>query len=474
MNMMKQSDKKRCYHRTFFVLLFLCACLMLLRQPVETNAAATGFQTVNGKTYYIDSNGEKHKGFLSLNGNTYYFDEKTGVQLKGFMYDSSGKILRYFTKGKGIMVTGFLKNSSGKTRYFDTKTGLMQTGWMQDSSGYKYCFSSSSGYMFTGWKTNTRGYKRYFNLSNGRMLTGWKKSSSGQYRYFNTSTGYLSTGLKKIGNYYYYFNTKTGYRYQGGWLDIGSNRYYFSKNNGKAKTGWVNAGSRKYYFSSKGVLYRNKTAVISGVKYSFNEKGYATEVTEDYTYEQTGSNIRVYDKKYNRYYYLTNEYLSHPGVATGAVTDRDLLAAICESEAGDQGHVGMVAAALCVLNRTIDPNREFPSNVRHVIYQALNSGSAYGQYSVVSNGSLLKKLSGQYYNRTAAYQAADAALEIYNNYLLKGKPRTLTGFMVNGQQLEDFTYKYFMMESSFWNQPLNFNKVNYTIYRDHVFFVDWV
>ena len=125
----------------------------------------------------------------------------------------------------------------------------------------------------------------------------------------------------------------------------------------------------------------------------------------------------------------------------------------------------MEAVALCVLNRTIKADKEFPSSVRYVIYQ----GTTFPQYSVVTDGALLKRLNGQFENRELAYSAAQKALIVFNDYVLNNKKRVINGF-----QTKDFNYMYFMMDSSFWKQPLSFDKVEYEQYKDHIFFVDWV
>ena len=151
------------------------------------------------------------------------------------------------------------------------------------------------------------------------------------------------------------------------------------------------------------------------------------------------------------------------GVADGTKSDLDILAAVCEAEAGDQGIAGMKAVALCLLNRTLD--KEFPSSVRYVLYQ----GTTFPQYSVVTNNQLLKRLNGQFIDRASAYEAAQQALDSFNAYVLNGTPRTVSGI-----KAKDFNYKYFMMTSAFWKQPLNFKKVVYETYKDHTFFVDWV
>lgn len=76
----------------------------------------------------------------------------------------------------------------------------------------------------------------------------------------------------------------------------------------------------------------------------------------------------------------------------------------------------MEAVALCVLNRTIKTDKEFPSTIRGVIYENIGS-STTAQYSVVRDGALLKRLNGNFENRTLAYQAAREAMTIFNNYV---------------------------------------------------------
>lgn len=450
--------------RVLLILALAAAAYLALPQTGrEVKAASGGFQTINGKTYYIKSDGEKAKGWLTLNGKKYYFNTKTGVQLKGWQYNAAGQKIRYFTSGAGYMVTGFLTDNSGNTRYFKPSDGLLVRGWMKDSSGYKYYFTSGSGIMAKGWLADAKGQKRYFSKASGRMLTGWQVSTADNYRYFKKDTGVMFTGLKKVSGYYYFFNKSTGVRCQKGFYTIGDKTYYFNPKNGRAQTGWLTLDGKKYYFDSTGVMYAERTATISGVNYSFDKDGVASE--SELSYTMSGDNVKIYDSTNKKYYYLMKEFLEHPGVASGEAKDRDILAALCEAEAGDQGLVGMEAVALCILNRTIIPTKEFPSSLRMVIYQ----GKSFAQYSVVTNGALEKRLKGQFENRTLAYKAADAALELFQDYLQKGTPRTLKGF-----DRKDFNFMYFMMESSYYAQPLNFEKVDHFLYKDHMFFVDWV
>ena len=428
------------------VCLLLAGCAFFSHSATEVQAATAGFKTVGGKTYYIKSDGSKQKGWLTLGKYKYYFNKTTGVQVKGWL-NVNGQKTYYFTSQKGAMVTGWLTDSRKRKRYFDPKTGKLTRGWMKNSKGEKYYFTSGEGIMATGWLKNSKGQKRYFHRTSGVMATGWLKNTSKNISYyFDPETGYMTTG----------------------WRRISGKKYYFSTSNGSMATGLKTIDGKKYYFKTDGSMAFSTTVTVSGVTYIISSTGVATVKTSHSNQNLSNGNVKVYDTQNSRYYTMVKEYKTHPGIANGKTTDEALLAALCESEAGDQGKIGMEAVALCVLNRTIKKDKEFPSTVRGVIYESMVNGT-YPQYSVVRDGALLKRLNGNFENRTLAYQAAKKAMTIFNNYVKNGKSRTLTGF-----KQKDFNYMYFMMNSSFKKQPLTFSKVKYEVYKDHTFFVDWV
>lgn len=428
------------------VCLLLVGCAFFSHSATEVQAATAGFKTVGGKTYYIKSDGSKQKGWLTLGKYKYYFNKTTGVQVKGWL-NVNGQKTYYFTSQKGAMVTGWLTDSRKRKRYFNPKTGKLTRGWMKNSKGKKYYFTSGEGIMATGWLKNSKGQKRYFHSTSGVMATGWLKNTSKNISYyFDPETGYMTTG----------------------WRRISGKKYYFSTSNGSMATGLKTIDGKKYYFKTDGSMAVSTTVTVSGVTYIISSTGVATVKTSHSNQNLSNGNVKVYDTQNSRYYTMVKEYKTHPGIANGKTTDEALLAALCESEAGDQGKIGMEAVALCVLNRTIKKDKEFPSTVRGVIYESMVNGT-YPQYSVVRDGALLKRLNGNFENRTLAYQAAKKAMTIFNNYVKNGKSRTLTGF-----KQKDFNYMYFMMNSSFKKQPLTFSKVKYEVYKDHTFFVDWV
>lgn len=422
---MKNFRTRKWLKGLILVALLFTGCMFLSNSTTEVQAATAGFKTIGGKTYYIKSDGSKQKGWLTLGKYKYYFNKTTGVQVKGWL-SVSGKKTYYFTSKKGAMVTGWMTDSKKHKRYFNPKTGKLTRGWMKNSKGQKYYFTSGEGVMATGWMKNSKGQKRYFYSNSGVMATGWLKNTSKNITYyFDTDTGYMYTGLNRI-------------------------------------------SGKLYYFKSNGVMAVSTTVSVNGVTYSISATGVATAKTSKPNVNVSNGNVKVYDNTNSRYYTMVKEYKSHPGIANGKTTDEALLAALCEAEAGNQGKIGMEAVALCVLNRTIKSDKEFPSTIRGVIYENIGS-STTPQYSVVRDGALAKRLNGTFENRTLAYQAAREAMTIFNNYVKTGKARTLSGF-----KKKDFNYMYFMMNSAFKKQPLTFSKVEYEVYKDHTFFVDWV
>ncbi len=422
---MKNFRTRKWLKGLILVALLFTGCMFLSNSTTEVQAATAGFKTIGGKTYYIKSDGSKQKGWLTLGKYKYYFNKTTGVQVKGWL-SVSGKKTYYFTSKKGAMVTGWMTDSKKHKRYFNPKTGKLTRGWMKNSKGQRYYFTSGEGVMATGWMKNSKGQKRYFYSNSGVMATGWLKNTSKNITYyFDTDTGYMYTGLNRI-------------------------------------------SGKLYYFKSNGVMAVSTTVSVNGVTYSISATGVATAKTSKPNVNVSNGNVKVYDTTNSRYYTMVKEYKSHPGIANGKTTDEALLAALCEAEAGNQGKIGMEAVALCVLNRTIKSDKEFPSTIRGVIYENIGS-STTPQYSVVRDGALAKRLKGTFENRTLAYQAAREAMTIFNNYVKTGKARTLSGF-----KKKDFNYMYFMMNSAFKKQPLTFSKVEYEVYKDHTFFVDWV
>ena len=79
---MRRSLWKRCLRMCLLVMLICIGYAVLPSAAQEANAAAYGFRTTKGNTYFYDKNGKKHKGWLTYKGNKYYFDKRQGFSLR--------------------------------------------------------------------------------------------------------------------------------------------------------------------------------------------------------------------------------------------------------------------------------------------------------------------------------------------------------------------------------------------------------
>ena len=166
-------------------------------------AIVTGWQTVNGKKYYYDSNGNKVTGWQRID-KLYYFD------------------------GSGVMATNW-QTIGGKTYYFGSD-GVLRKG-MKEIDGKKYYFETSDGSLST---------KKDF------------ITTSSNNTYYLQGDGTVATGIKTINGKTYYF-AASGVMQKSKWVTVSGKKYYL-KADGMAATGWKKLSGYRYYFGSNGVL----------------------------------------------------------------------------------------------------------------------------------------------------------------------------------------------------------------------------
>ncbi len=172
----------------------------------------TGWLTLNSNKYYLLSDGKRASGWQEIESYWYYFNEDGIMQRYWIEVDGS----KYYTDYNGRRLTGF-RTINGVTYYFN-EDGIMLTGW-QDIGNYRYYFNED-GSRANGW-TVLDGNTYYFN-SNYGMYTEWRTIDGSRY-YFGLD-GIRVYGWQQISNYWYYFNDNGVM--QTGWLDLDGHRYY--------------------------------------------------------------------------------------------------------------------------------------------------------------------------------------------------------------------------------------------------------
>lgn len=139
------------------------------------------FQTISGKTYFVDKEGNKIAGWVKKDGKWYHFNNKTAVMNKGFFKEAGNKF------------------------YLNPKTGEMTSGWFT-VSGKSY-LAKGDGVVVTN-QIYTDGVKSYFFNKSGKRKNGWVTYKKAKY-YFSKTKGMLK-GKQKIKGKRYTFSKKTG------------------------------------------------------------------------------------------------------------------------------------------------------------------------------------------------------------------------------------------------------------------------
>lgn len=204
---------------------------------------ATGFQKINGATYYLNSDGviQEYTGWVTIEGKAYYFNEKHQIasqNINGWkMIDGNWY---WFENGK--TATGW-RSIGGKWYYMDPQNGIMKTGFFTDTAGNKYYCDSSGAMVGGGW--HKLGSSWYWMHNSGAIAVGWLKQGNTWY-YLDPANGAMKTGWYLDGSTWYYSDASGAM--QTGWIKLGNTWYYLS-GSGAMKTGWLKYGSTWYYLN---------------------------------------------------------------------------------------------------------------------------------------------------------------------------------------------------------------------------------
>ena len=223
-----------------------------------------GWEKVDGKWYYIDTNGEYLKSvFRLIDDNIYCFNEDGSLKYGWWKFLNAWF---YSDKSTGAAVKDKWVQDGGSWYYFDGYA--MKTSW-KELDGIKYYFDKSSGKMVTGWKEIDGSW--YLFSGSGAMLTGWQKSGNTWY-YLDKETGAMVTGWLKDGNNWYYLKSNgamaAGEWCEGYWLNANGTWTY------PHKATWRKTNNKWWFGDDSGWYAKSETLTIDGKSYTFDAKGY--------------------------------------------------------------------------------------------------------------------------------------------------------------------------------------------------------
>ena len=272
----------------------------------------TGFLTLNGKTYYLQSSGAMKTGWQKISNTWYYFDSSGAMVSNGwrwinskcYYFDKNGKMAvdtwigEYYVDASGAWVKDKQKEtdkwiqSSGRWWYRHADGSYTRSGW--EYIGGKWYYFDQNGWMVTGWqKVKGSWYymesngamvssdwkwinsKCYYFDKNGKMAANtwidgsyvdasgaWVKDkkqepdkwirSSGRWWYRHGDGTYIRSDWEYIGNKWYYFD-QNGWMITG-WQKVSGSWYYMEGNGARVADGWKWINNKCYYFDKNGKM----------------------------------------------------------------------------------------------------------------------------------------------------------------------------------------------------------------------------
>ena len=287
----------------------------------EDGSRAVGETDINGTTYLFAPNGFQQVGWQTVNGNRFYYDPETGKPVFGNLHWRGAD---YYIAEDAGKCTAPAETDSG--RILPDTQGILQSGWCRYDGNWYYagengvlaagetvidgtpCLFDASGALRTGFQTDSAGVTRYYDpqfdaAETPLLRTGWLTDDSATY--YLDADGSLHTGLLTVNGNIYGFDAEG--RQQTGWQTVDDAKYYFD-DNARAVRGIVQIDGDTYYFDTFGRMQTG--AQDLGVPYFFDTDGrridgwHDTEAGKTYCDPLTGETVSGWQTIGGKQYYF--------------------------------------------------------------------------------------------------------------------------------------------------------------------------
>ena len=300
--------------------------------------------------YYVDNDGKPLKGSQTINNVPVYFDPYGGRQAKGvfgndgYFYDKDSGAKVYLGTNRYVQVNDnwYYVNAEGKILKgdqiidgvqvnFNPYNGIQTKGELVDSNGRVISednyntyetpskfYDKNSGALVKGQYFSHDG-KWYYADAEGNILKG-SQTIDGVHVYFDDDGVQAKDAV--LNGYYYDKDSGTGKELpHDQFIKIGNDLYYLSSN---GRTGNISIDGKDYYIEQNGRVLRGSFNIYQNPPYYDDETGEAVEKTGfvksrgSWFYLENGKKVAGFKKIDGKLYYFSanpmNKYETHEQV----------------------------------------------------------------------------------------------------------------------------------------------------------------
>ena len=300
--------------------------------------------------YYVDNDGKPLKGSQTINNVPVYFDPYGGRQAKGvfgndgYFYDKDSGAKVYLGTNRYVQVNDnwYYVNAEGKILKgdqiidgvqvnFNPYNGIQTKGELVDSNGRVISEDNYNTYETPS---------KFYDKNSGALVKGQYFSHDGKW-YYADAEGNILKGSQTIDGVHVYFDDDgvqakdavlNGYYYDKDsgagkelphdqFIKIGDDLYYFSSN---GRTGSISVNGKDYYVEQNGRVLRGSFNIYQNPPYYDDETGEAVEKTGfvksrgSWFYLENGKKVAGFKKIDGKLYYFSanpmNKYETHEQV----------------------------------------------------------------------------------------------------------------------------------------------------------------
>ena len=300
--------------------------------------------------YYVDNDGKRLKGSQTINNVPVYFDPYDGKQAKGvfgndgYFYDKDSGAKVYLGTNRYVQVNDnwYYVNAEGKILKgdqiidgvqvnFNPYNGIQTKGELVDSNGRVISEDNYNTYETPS---------KFYDKNSGALVKGQYFSHDGKW-YYADAEGNILKGSQTIDGVHVYFDDDgvqakdavlNGYYYDKDsgagkelphdqFIKIGNDLYYLSSN---GRTGNITIDGKDYYIEQNGRVLRGSFNIYQNPPYYDDETGEAVEKTGfvksrgSWFYLENGKKVAGFKKIDGKLYYFSanpmNKYETHEQV----------------------------------------------------------------------------------------------------------------------------------------------------------------